>query len=106
MVRALGSDGQPVKLAREADGKIADVDHLLHFALPFGDDFAGFKRNEHAQILFGVTQGVAKLANDFAAFGRWDRLPFFERGSGTRGGAFVLFSRGCADLCQQGTVVG
>ena len=29
----LGVHGQAVELAREADGEVADVDHLLHFAL-------------------------------------------------------------------------
>ncbi len=41
MVGALGLDGQAVKHPRLADGEIADVDHLLHFAFAFGNDFAG-----------------------------------------------------------------
>ena len=41
VLRALGGDGQAVELAREADGEVADVDHLLHFAFALGEDLAG-----------------------------------------------------------------
>ena len=53
MVRAFGGDGQSVKLARKADGKIANIDHLLHFAFAFGQNFAGFQRDQSAQVRFG-----------------------------------------------------
>ena len=47
---ALGGDGQAVELARQADGEIADVDHLLHFAEAFGRDLAGFDRDQPAEL--------------------------------------------------------
>jgi hypothetical protein len=34
MVRTFAGDGKAVELTREADGKVADVDHLLHLAVP------------------------------------------------------------------------
>ena len=40
MIRPFRLNRQAVKHARLADGEIADVDHLLHFAFAFGDDLA------------------------------------------------------------------
>ena len=52
MARTLGSDGETVQLAREADGEVADVDHLLHFAEALGDDLPDLERHQRAQGLF------------------------------------------------------
>ena len=41
MAGSLGGDGEAVELARQADGVVANVDHLLHFAARLGDDLAG-----------------------------------------------------------------
>ena len=49
MAGALGGDGEAVQLPRQADGEIADVDHLLHFAEALGDDLADLKRDQRAQ---------------------------------------------------------
>ncbi len=49
MARALRGDGQAVELARQADGEVADVDHLLHFAKALGDDLAGLQRHQRAR---------------------------------------------------------
>ena len=52
MARTLGGDGETVQLAREADGEVADVDHLLHFAEALGDDLADLERHQRPQGLF------------------------------------------------------
>ena len=84
----LGSDGEAVELAGEADGEVADVDHLLHFAFAFGEDLAGFEGDEAPEVALGVAQGVAELADDLAAFGGGDELPLLE-GLPGRGGRCV-----------------
>ena len=40
MVLPLGSDGEACQLAGKSSSKDADVDHLLHFAVAFGQEFA------------------------------------------------------------------
>jgi hypothetical protein len=60
-------NGQAVKHARLTNSQIADVDHLLHFAFAFGDDFPGLERHELAELVFQFTQRVAKATNSLAA---------------------------------------
>ena len=67
VVGALGGDGQAVELARQADGEIADVDHLLHFAEALGRDLAGFERHEAAEIVLGGAQLLADQTHELAA---------------------------------------
>ena len=43
---ALGGDGPAVQLPRQADGELADVDHLLHLAEGLGGDLACLDRDE------------------------------------------------------------
>ncbi|MNL85033.1 hypothetical protein D3C87_2132010 [compost metagenome] len=50
MAGTLGGDRQAVKLAGQTDCEIADVDHFLDFAEPFGGDLAGFDRNQAAKV--------------------------------------------------------
>ena len=49
VARPLRRDRQAVELARQTDGEVADVDHLLHFAQPFLQDLAGLERDERAE---------------------------------------------------------
>ena len=43
---------QAIKHARLTNGEVADVDHLLHFAFAFGDNFPGLERHELPEIMF------------------------------------------------------
>ena len=103
---ALGGDGQAVELAGKADGEVADINHLLHFAFAFGEDLAGFECDEASEVALGLAQGVAELADDFAAFGGGKELPFLEGLLGAAGGAFVFGLGGGADGRQQAAVDG
>ena len=78
----LGRDGQAVELAREADREVADVDHLLHFAVAFGADLAHLERDEFAERLLELAQRVAEIAHDLAALGRRALAPGLERPRG------------------------
>ena len=48
VMASLAGDRLSVQLAREPDGKVADVDHLLHFALAFNRTLSHFQRNQKA----------------------------------------------------------
>ena len=71
----LGSDHEAVQLARQADGEIADVDHLLHFAQALGDDLAGLERHQRAERLLRGAQFLAKQAHELAPPGRRNLAP-------------------------------
>ena len=90
MSGALAVHGEAVELAREADGEIGDVDHLLHFAQAFGQDLAHLERNERAQILLMSAQFIADLAHDVAAFGGGHHAPFEKGLGGARHDGFVI----------------
>ncbi len=70
--------GQAVQLAGEADGKVADVDHLLDFAFAFGADFSHFPTDQRAEFFLYFAEGVAELAYGFAARGGGHGAPFQE----------------------------
>ena len=73
MIGPFAGDREAVKLARQADREIADVDHLLHLATAFRDDLAGFDGDQAAQCILGGAQFMAEQANQFAAL-RWRNL--------------------------------
>src|SRR6266446_1038610 len=97
MFRALRSNGQAIKLPRQADREIANINHLLHFACAFSDDLSGLQRYQPPEVRFGLAQGVAQLAHDVPALGSGDVLPLSKRLLGALDGAFVLRRRGGAD---------
>ena len=79
VARALGGDRQAVELPRQADGEVADVDHLLHFALAFRADLAHLERDEVAERLLVLPQRIAEIAHELAALGRRALAPRLER---------------------------
>ena len=87
----LGRDGQPVELTRQAGREVADVDHLLHFAVALGADLAHLERDQIAQRLLGVAQRLARgRAPASPRFGRRHRPPGGEGGSGRVDRAVVV----------------
>ena len=80
VARALRGDGEAIDLTRQADGEIADVDHLLHFAETFGDDLSRFEGDDRAERLLGGAQLLAEEANEFAPARRGDVAPRGEGG--------------------------
>ena len=71
VARTFGRDGQTVKLARQAKGEIADVDHFLNFAKTFLIDLATFKRHQTAKRFFGRAELITQKTDQFAA--AWTR---------------------------------
>ena len=75
VVAPFGRDGAAIKLARQPDREVADVDHLLDLAKPLRDDLAGFERDQAAEIGFGGAQFFAEQADELAAPRRRNRAP-------------------------------
>ena len=66
------------KRAAKTGGIIADIDHFLHFAEAFGEDFAHLQRDEPPQRILFLAQSDSKLTHDFASFGRRHGAPELE----------------------------
>ena len=66
MIFAFGLDDQAVQLPRQPDGEIANVDHFLHFAKPFGWRLAHLKADKSAECILGGAQFFAQQAHEFA----------------------------------------
>ena len=56
VARPLGRERQTVELPRQADREVADVDHLLHFAVAFDADLAHLERDQIAERLLEIAQ--------------------------------------------------
>ena len=82
----LGRDRAAVELAREADGEVADVDHLLHLAEPLLRDLPDLERHERAERLLLAAQLLAEQPHELAAMRAGQVAPGDERlgGAGDR----------------------
>ena len=60
VLEPLAGDGQAMKLAREADRKIADIDHLLDLAEPLGQHLADFDADQLPEIALVGAQLLAE----------------------------------------------
>jgi hypothetical protein len=76
---AFAGDRLAVELAAEADGELADVDHLLDFAERFLRNLAGFPADERGEIGFVFAELLAEGADELAAHGGGDCSPCEER---------------------------
>src|SRR6266404_1242342 len=95
MIRPFRLNGQAIKHARLTDSQIADVDHLLSFALAFGDDLPRFHRHELAEVMFRVAQRVAQAADSFAAYWSGSDTPFQKCFVCPANRSFVIFIGRC-----------
>ena len=78
MAGPLGGHRQAVELARQTDGEVADVDHLLHLAEAFLEDLAGFEGDQAAEALLRRAQLLAEEAHQLAAARRGHLAPGAE----------------------------
>ena len=67
VARALRRDRASVELPREADGEVADVDHLLHLAEPLLRDLPDLERDERAERVLLAAQLLAEQPHELAA---------------------------------------
>ena len=75
----LRSDGEAVELARQAHGKIANINHFLHFAQAFLGNFARFPRHQLTQCLLVFAQNIAQQAHQLATARRRHIAPLRKR---------------------------
>ena len=76
----LRGDRASVELAREPDGEVADVDHLLHLAEPLLGDLPDLERHERAERLLLAPQLLAEQPDELAAVRPRQVPPDGERG--------------------------
>src|SRR5215472_923571 len=93
MPRALARHSEPIELARKAGCEVGDVDHLLHFALSFGNYLSHFECHERTEIGFCLSQRIPDLAHNFAALRGRKHPPALEDLLRLRDHAIVLASR-------------
>ena len=93
-----------VEHPRLADGKIADVDHLLDFAFTFGQDLAGFQGYQFTQGVLLRPQCIADLTHHFAALRRRDIAPELECLPGGFQHFLIFPGFAAADMTQQAAV--
>src|SRR6476661_457678 len=98
MPGALRRDRQPVKLARQSDGEVADVDHLLHLAEAFLHDLPGLQTDQRAELRLLAAENLAEEAHQLAATRRRNVAPLPIGRLGPRDGA--------VDLCRRHTAQG
>ena len=101
---ALGGDREAVELSRKADGEIADVDHLLHFAETLGDDLADFDGDECAQGVLLGAKFLSQKTHELAPPRRGDIAPGEEGAVRLLGDRGHVVDRRLADAGDLGTV--
>src|SRR5690606_18763500 len=94
---ALGMHGQAVELARQADGEVADVDHLLDLAVALGLGLAHLQRDQRTQRILVLAQGVGAQAHGLATLRGRGGAPDLEGGLGALDDLLVVLRRGGAD---------
>src|SRR5437867_7357614 len=100
VTRSFRLNCQAVEHARLADCEIADINHLLHFAFAFCDNFSRLERDELAELVFQFAQCVTKTANSVAAYRTRSRTPFQERFLSTRNRLVVIIIRCGTHTCD------
>ena len=75
-----------MELSGEADGEVADVDHLLNLAEGFGSDLAGLDLHERGHIVAVRAKEFAETTHDVSTSRRWNITPVGEHVVGASGG--------------------
>ena len=79
MLGAFRRNRETEQLPGQTDRVIANVDHLLHFALPFRQDLARLERHEPPQILTRRPQFFTEQTDELTALRRRHCAPRKER---------------------------
>ncbi len=83
-----------------ADGEVADVDHFLHFAFAFRQNFAGLEGDELTKLVFQFAQRISQTPDGVAANWPWRNAPFQKRFLCARDRLVVIISRRGANARQ------
>ncbi len=106
VLRALRVHAEAIQHARLADRKVGDVDHLLHFAEPFGQDLAVLQRHQRAEVVLVLAQLLAEQTDCLAALGSGHVPPVSRRQHRRREHVLVVFGARRPNLRQQRRVSG
>jgi hypothetical protein len=106
MPGALGRDGQPVQLSRQADGEVADVDHLLHFAAALFQDLPALDRHQLTERLLVRAQACTEAAYQLATARSWHAPQRDERARGLGDGLADVVGAGDRHRADQASVDG
>ena len=91
MAGPLAVHGEAVELAREADGEIGDVDHLLHFAQAFGAGSCPFRATPARPDPVLWARSSLPISRTISPrLGRGHHAPFEEGLGGARHHGFVI----------------
>ena len=101
VLRPLRVHRQAVELARQADGEVADVDHLLDLAQPLRVDLPRLERDEAAERLLVRAQLVAEMPDDLAALRRGRHPPGRKRPLGGAHDGLVVLRRRLEDAPER-----
>ena len=93
----LALQGRAAQVAAQADGEVADVDHLLHLAQTLGVDLAHLQADQGAEHVLLGAQGLAHLPHDLAALGRRQFAPDQEGLAGLLHDLVVVLGAGLFD---------
>ena len=89
VARTFGGEREAVELPRQADGEVADIDHLLHFAVSLGADLPHLDRDQVAERLLQIPERVPEIAHEIAALGGRTVAPRRKRALRRRHDLFV-----------------
>jgi hypothetical protein len=92
MPGALRVHGESIKLARQPDSKIGDVDGFLDLALSLSENFAYFQTDQGPEIVFVFAESVAHFTYDFSSLWGRKHSPFLEDFFGVHGTSLVVLS--------------
>ena len=90
VVGSFAGDGEAVQLTAQADGEVADVDHLLHLTQRLAADLARLELHQGGQVVLVAPQFLAEAAHQFAAHRPRHRAPRAEGSIGTFDGQVDL----------------
>ena len=85
VVGTLAGDGEAVKLPRQADREVADIDHLLDFAEALLEDFPALECHQSGQRLLGSAQLFSEEPDQLAAPGAGTTFQRGKPGRASRG---------------------
>ena len=86
VIGALGRDGAAVELARQPDGEVANIDHLLDLANALRCDLPRLKRHKPGEIILGGAQFLRENSHELPTPRRRDLAPSIK---GLRGPAYA-----------------
>ena len=94
---ALGLHGGSVEHPGLPDRKVGHVDHFLNLAIALRLDLSHLQRDERAQLIFFLAQGLANQPDKLSPLWRGNQAPCHERLLRARHDVFIVLGCAAAD---------